>query len=201
MLDNKDFWYGIASVIVNASGYLPYIRGILRGHVRPQRITWGIWSILTTIAFVNQIVNGGGYSVLFFGSTVLLVVTVFVLSFRFGIGGRSKFDMAVLAAACCLFVAWAATKNTHITTVIAITIDGVAALPTVFKTFARPETEAYLQWIMAAISGLLSMLAIGAHGAYILYAYPIYVIVMNGVIVLAKFAATRAYLVHKTKVT
>lgn len=193
MLHSEDFWLGVGSVILNAIGYFPYITGVLRGQVRPQRITWGIWSVLTTIAFVNQVANKGGYSTYFFGSTTLLVVTVFCLSVKRGMGGKSKFDIAVLFATLLLFAAWAVTRNTHGTTLIAIVIDGIAALPTVYKTYMRPETEAYLQWIMAAVGGLLSMLAISQRGDYILYAYPAYVIVMNAIIVLAKFVATAAH--------
>jgi hypothetical protein len=191
MLGEKEFWLGIASVALNAAGYYPYIGGILRGNVKPQRITWGIWTILTTIAFVNQVINGGGYSTFFFGSTALLVLIVFILSIKRGIGGRSNFDITVLIASFALFVLWAVTKDTRTTTLIAVAIDFVGALPTVYKTFMKPETEVYLQWILAAVSGFLAMLAIGGSRDYILFAYPFYVVVMNSVIVLAKFAGTK----------
>ena len=64
---------GVIAVILNAIGYYPYLRDIIRGIVQPHRVTWGIFSILTAIASVNQIENGGGYSSLFFASTFILV--------------------------------------------------------------------------------------------------------------------------------
>jgi hypothetical protein len=85
---------------------------------------------------------------------------------------------------------WGVTRNTHFTTFIAITIDGIAALPTVYKTYKRPETEAYAQWILAAVSGLLSISAIGKRSELILIAYPLYVVLMNSVIVGTKFINT-----------
>jgi hypothetical protein len=186
-MQERALWFGVASVVLNAVGYWPYITGILSGKVRPQRVTWGIWSILTTIAFINQIANGGGYSTLFFGSTTLLVVTVFALSFNYGVGGGSRLDIASLIAASTLFALWAITKDTHATTVIAVLIDAIGAIPTVIKAYLRPDTEVYLQWVLAAISGLFSIIAV-PRPDIILFVYPAYVVLTNSVIVAAKYA-------------
>ncbi|HEX3081770.1 MAG TPA: hypothetical protein VHQ86_00810, partial [Candidatus Saccharimonadia bacterium] len=164
--------FGILAVILNAIGYVPYIRGILTGAVRPQRVTWGIWTILTTVASVNQIINGGGWSTLFFGSTTILVMIVFALSLtRRGIGGASAFDRAVLASSLILTVFWVSARDTHLSTYIAVAIDGVGALPTIVKAFRRPHTELYLQWVLAAVAGACSFAAV-TRPATVLYVYP-----------------------------
>ncbi|HSX05623.1 MAG TPA: hypothetical protein VLF69_04100 [Candidatus Saccharimonadales bacterium] len=177
---------GILALVLNIIGYVPYIRDILRGKVKPQRITWGIWTILTTIAAVNQVKNGGGWSSLFFISTVLLVATTFMLSIKRGMGGASKLDMICLAAAIVLFGYWATVHNTRLSTLVAVFIDGVGAIPTVVKTFHKPETESYPQWVLAGIGGLCTMLAV-TKPDWALLIYPAYVFVMNGVIVGVKF--------------
>lgn len=191
MLQDKLFWLGLISVIINLIGYVPYIQGIFKGTVKPQRITWGIWVVLTSITFINQVINGGGYSAYFFGSTTLLVTTVFLLSIKRGMGGRSKFDLLVLFASLALFALWALTRDTRTTTIIAVTIDCIAALPTLYKAYVHPDTEVYLQWILAAVAGFFSMLAVGTSTDYILYIYPLYIVLMNGLIVLAKFVGSR----------
>ncbi|HVZ58636.1 MAG TPA: hypothetical protein VG935_02690, partial [Patescibacteria group bacterium] len=132
---------GIAALIINFIGYVPYIRDILRKKVRPHRITWGIWTILTTIAAVNQILNGGGYSSLFFISTTLLVAITFILSFHYGMGGSSKIDRLCLLLALLLLGYWITVRETHISTVLAVTIDGIGAIPTLIKTYHHPKTE------------------------------------------------------------
>lgn len=187
---DKALIIGTAALIVNFIGYVPYIKGIVEGKVRPQRITWGIWSILTLIAFINQLVNGGGWSSLFFGSTTALVIVVFALSLRKGVGGGSRFDKLILVTAAVLFVYWAFSKDTYYSTLIAVAIDGIGALPTVVKAYRSPHTEAYLQWLLAAVAGLLSMLAVPAFW-FILVVYPAYVVVMNSVIVVAKYVGTK----------
>lgn len=183
---SKELLFGIASLGLNLFGYIPYIRGVLKGKIKPQRITWGIWTVLLIITFINQILNGGGYSVLFLGSTAILVFITFILSIRKGVGGATKFDKIILTSSLILFIYWILVRDTRTSTIIATLIDLVGALPTVIKAYKAPSTEAYLQWIMAALGGLLGMLSITTSD-YILYVYPTYVFAMNSIIVSAKF--------------
>ncbi len=181
---------GFAALLLNLLGYIPYIRDILRKKVKPHRITWGIWTILTTIAAFNQVSNGGGYSSMFFISTTVLVTIVFVLSFRYGMGGASKIDRLCLTLAILLLIYWITVQETRLSTVLAVIIDGLAAIPTVIKTYHQPETESYPQWILAGIAGLLTMSAV-PHFDWILIIYPLYVVLMNGAIVGVKYIKER----------
>ncbi len=180
--------FGILAVLINLFGYIPYIKDIAAHKVKPHRVTWGIWTILTTIVFANQVLNGGGWSAWFFGSTAILVTLTFVLSIRNGRGGMSRLDKAIVAAAALLFVYWLMVHDTHTSTILALCIDAVAAVPTVVKAYKHPDTESYPQWVMAAIAGVFSLLAI-AKADFILAVYPLYVILMNSLIVSAKFSA------------
>jgi hypothetical protein len=178
---------GVLALVLNVIGYIPYVRDILHGKVKPQRITWGIWTILTTIAAVNQVKNGGGYSSLFFISTVILVATTFVLSLKRGMGGASMLDKICLGLTVALFAYWATLHDTRISTLIAVIIDGVGAVPTVVKTYKHPDTESYPQWVLAGLGGFLTLLSVSRLD-WALLIYPAYVFVMNGVIVGTKFA-------------
>lgn len=153
-------------------------------------MSWALWSTLLTIAFVNQIHNGGEYSTWFIGSTLALVLTVFVLSFKRGIGGAGKLDIACLLAAGILFIAWIVTKDTRATTYIVVLIDAAGAIPTIHKAYLHPETEAYLQWFTSAVAGLFSILAVLGHN-FILIVYPAYVIMANSLIMIAKYLGTQ----------
>lgn len=187
---NRELIFGLLSVLVNIAGFIPYIRDILAQKVKPQRITWTIWTILTGIAFYNQVQNGGGYSVYFFGSTFFLVVTVLLLSIKYGFKETTRFDIGCLLLALGLLGVFLVTKNTTYTTYLAAGIDMLGALPTVYKTYRHPETEAYAQWVMAAIAGFFSMLALTTF-SFLLIAYPLYVFLMNTVIVATKYFAER----------
>jgi hypothetical protein len=183
--------FGLIATILNFIGYVPYIRDIVRRKVVPQRVTWGIWSVLTSIGAVNQIVNGGGWSSLFFISTSVLVVITFCLSLRLGVGGGSKLDYAVLALAGVLFAYWILSRDSISSTYIAIIIDLVGLAPTVLKVWRNPATETYIQWVLAAIGGIFTVLAVGSLDKFVLLAYPIYIFFGNGAIIATKLLRSK----------
>ena len=186
---DKTLLFGLAALILNVIGYVPYIREILAGVVKPQRVTWVIWSILSLIAFVNQIINGGGYSIFFVGSTFALTSTVFALSIFKGVGGASKFDLGILAAVSLLAIAWIGFRESYYSTLFVVMIDCLAALPTLVKAYLKPQTEAYFQWVTSGIGGLFGIISLPMLN-FILIVYPLYIAIMNGLIVGAKFVGT-----------
>lgn len=181
---------GGLALILNLIGYFPYIREILKNVVKPQRTTWGIWTILTTVAAVNQVQNGGGFSSLFFISTALLVATTFLLSLKYGQGGASRVDIVCLFLAICLFAYWAIVQDTRISTLVAVGIDTIALVPTLIKTYRQPETEIYAQWVLAGLGGLLAMLA-SPSADWVLIIYPAYIFIANGSVVATKYLRER----------
>ncbi len=181
---------GIIATVLNIAGYIPYIRDILRGKVKPQRITWGIWTVLTSIAAYNQVVNGGGWSSLFFISTTFLVAITFIMSLRYGVGGASRLDMISLFLSGGLLLYWVISRETRYSTLIAVVIDGIGAVPTIVKTRLAPDTESYPQWVFAAIGGLFTIFAVES-GDWVLVIYPVYIFVFNALIVATKFFSER----------
>jgi hypothetical protein len=184
------FTFACFALILSCIGYLPYIGDILRGRVRPHRITWAIWTILTTIAAVNQILNEGGYSSLFFIASALCVTIIFVLSFHYGVGGASAIDRFCLCAAFLLLGYWLILQDTRTSTLLVVFIDVIAALPTILKTYRLPKTETYPQWILAVMSGACTLLAV-PKGDWVLFVYPSYVVLVNGTVVVTKFFSER----------
>lgn len=186
---------GIISAIINIIGYFPYIKDILKGKVKPHRITWGIWTLLTSIIAVNQVLNKGGYSSLFFISTSFLVLTTFILSIKYGHGGAAKLDMFCLISAFILFIYWATIQDTRISTLIAVNIDLIAIIPTLIKTFKLPNTESYTQWTFAGIAGLFSLLAVPKLD-WVLLIYPSYIFIANFIVVLIKYFREKFIAAH-----
>lgn len=186
---------GIISAIINIIGYFPYIKDILKGKVKPHRITWGIWTLLTSIIAVNQVLNKGGYSSLFFISTSFLVLTTFILSIKYGHGGAAKLDIFCLFSALLLLAYWVTLQETRISTLIAISIDVLAFIPTLLKTYKLPDTESYLQWMLAGLGGFLSLLAVPKLD-WILIIYPLYIIVANYLIVSIKYFREKFIAAH-----
>lgn len=162
------------------------LKAIFAGNFKPHRVTYGIFTLITLVTFVNQIINGGGYSSYFIGISFIGVVIVFTLSFKFGVGGTSRLDRVALVASFVLTLFWITTRESRLSTLIAIAIDFVALVPTITKAFKRPETEVYLNWSISAVGGFVSIFAI-QNSDWILYVFPIYIVFGNFLVVTAKY--------------
>ena len=58
---------GIIACVLSVVAFLPYIRDTISGNTRPERASWLIWSVLSTISFFSQVYEGAGISLLFSG--------------------------------------------------------------------------------------------------------------------------------------
>ena len=183
---SKFIVFGLMALILNLWGYAPYFRDIIANRVKPQRVTWTLWTILSLIAAINQVRNGGGWATTFAISTFVLVTGVLLLSIKKGVGGASRLDLFSLAIAAILFVWWAFSRDSIYSTYLAIGIDSIGAALTTLKAFHQPETEAYFQWITSGVAAAVSLLALEKHSV-VLFAYPAYIMFANAVIVSAKY--------------
>ena len=164
--------------------YIPYIKDITRGKVKPHRATFFIWSVLGGIAFFSQLAKGASNSLWLPGIETALGFIVFFLSFRFGVGGYSKQDKSALAVAFIALVGWYFTKEAAFALYITIFIDAVGSYLIIHKAYHMPESETSLAWILSAISGIFAMLAVGKFDI-ILLSYPLYIVISNLSVVLA----------------
>lgn len=133
---------GGAAVALGLFGYFFYVRGIIQGKVKPHAFTWFIWGILTTIAFIAQLAEGGGAGAWVTGSTAL-----FSFGFAFvGLKASSrifiaKSDWIFFICALLTIPVWYITGNPLWSVILITAIDTIAFVPTIRKAFFHPETE------------------------------------------------------------
>src|SRR6476620_2187857 len=60
------------AVAITVFGTLPYAVGMLRGRIRPHAFTCLIWTVTTLIAFIGQLVGGGGIGAAAAGASALV---------------------------------------------------------------------------------------------------------------------------------
>lgn len=176
---------GIASGIVGALAYVPYIRNTLAGRTRPQRASWLIWSVLSAIALCSQIWEGATTSLWFSAVMVSGTFIVFLLSIRYGVGGWiDRRDMWVLALAALGVVAWVLTQDAIYALAMTISISLLGGVVTVAKAYAIPKSETLSKWVLSLVSSALALVAVGAVDP-VLMAYPAYLLVLNVAIIAA----------------
>lgn len=177
--------FGLASGVLSALAYLPYIMDTLSGATRPKRASWLIWSVLSLIAFCSQIYEGASYSLWFAGAQMSGTVIVFVISIWRGSGDLTrKGDLWALAAAALGLALWYQTSNAAYALSITIGISLLGGILTVIKAHRAPGTETMVTWGLSFVAATCAILAVGSLD-WLLLAYPTYLFVLNGAIVAA----------------
>jgi hypothetical protein len=182
---------GIVSGILAGASYLPYLRDIFRNTTKPERATWLIWSVLGSIAFFSQLSEGATWSLWLTGFDTIGVLLIFVLSFKYGVGGLNKRDTFALVAAGIGLILWYFTRHAAIALLFTMLIDSAGAVLTVIKAYEEPASETLSTWVIVAVSGILAMVSVGEINL-VLLAYPFYIF-------LANFAVAVAILLGKSK--
>jgi len=161
-------------------GAFVYVKSMLNGRVKPNRVSWLLWAIAPMIAFAAAVSNGAGLAaipVLMAGLTPLLI---FVASFT--VKGAhwklAKLDYACGLLSILAIVLWAVTSDPNIAIVFAISSDALASVPTLKKGWQYPETESAWPYLLGVFGGYTSFLAITAW-TFSQYAYPAYLVVIS----------------------
>jgi hypothetical protein len=167
-----------ASGIVCLVAYVPYILNILKGHTKPERMSWLLWLILGVISFFAQASLGATFSLVLPAVLTLGSLIIFMLSIKYGIGGTLRRDIVALVVSMSGLGVWILYNKPLVPLLINIAIGSVSALLTMFKAREHPNTETSLTWLLASIAGLLSLSSV-KNLEFSLVAYPAYIVITN----------------------
>lgn len=188
-------FFGLLAGILSALCYVPYIRGILKKEVKPERASWLIWSVLTAIGFFSNLAIGATYSLWLPGVQGIGVIIVFCLSIKNGYGGLLTRDILTLIASAFTLVAWYFTKDATIAVYLTTLIDAMGGYLTVIKSYEEPETETPITWALSGAAGFFAMLSVGKLDPSLLV-YPFYIFLINSAVVVAIFLGKRKTKTH-----
>jgi hypothetical protein len=165
----------IVGTLIGAVGSLAYLIDTVKGKVKPNRVSFLLWSIAPFIAFAAQVKQGVGLESLMTFSTGFLPLTVFVASFvnKKAEWKLTKFDVLCGALSVIGLILWLLTKVGNIAITFSILADGLAAVPTIVKAYKYPDTELAWPWIATVLGVVLTLLTLTewtfANSGFILY--------------------------------
>lgn len=173
----------IVGFFVLLAGNLGYIKDTLNGKVKPNRVTFFLWSLAPLIAFFAEIKQGVGLESLMtfgvgFSPLIILIASFFNKKTQWKLGW---FDFVCGALSLCGLFLWWITKTGDVAITFSIIADGLAALPTIVKTFRYPETESPLLYFTAAISATLTLLTL-KNWTFASYGFPLYILIVTLII-------------------
>jgi len=180
MLDPR---FAIVGTLIGTAGAVAYVRDTIRGKVRPNRVSFLLWSVAPMIAFAAQLRQGVGLESLMTFSTGFMPLVTFLASFT---NNRSVWKVTRFDAACGVLsaaglVLWLVTKVGNVAILFSIVADGLAALPTLVKAYRYPETELAWPWLATCLGVVLTLLTLDrwtfANSGFILYIFVVDILI------------------------
>lgn len=160
---------------IGAAGSVAYLISTVRGRVKPNKVSFLLWSLAPMIAFFAQIRQGVGMAALMTLSTGFLPFTVFVASFvnKDANWKITRFDILCGILSLIGLVLWLITRVGNIAIFFSMVADGLAAIPTIRKAYRYPDTEIAWPWIATVVGVILTLLTLPvltfANSGFILY--------------------------------
>ncbi len=152
----------IIGTLIGAVGSLAYLIDTVKGKVKPNRVSFLLWSIAPFIAFAAQLKQGVGLESLMTFSTGFLPLTTFIASFlnKKAEWKLTRFDLICGVLSILGLILWLITKVGNVAIFFSIVADGLAAVPTIVKAYKYPDTEIAWPWLATVFGVVLTLLTI-----------------------------------------
>lgn len=174
--------FGIIAGIMSFISFLPYIRSIFKGDTKPQRATYAIWVLVTILTLSSYLSLGATFTVWVVLSSMVMQILVFILSFKYGMGGFEKLDIACLTLAFIGAVLWFLTKRAEAALYIGIFLEFLGFIPVFKKSYLFPKTENSLSWAIATFAAFLNVFAITSIAFNIAF-YPVLILLSDALVI------------------
>lgn len=172
-------WLAYGATLLIIWGTIGYIRDIRRGSVRPNLVTWFLWSLAPLIALGAQLKAGVGAEVALAAAVGICPFIVFIVGLRQGVFRPQPFDWWCGALSLLALFLWQVTGSGVVGVALSILADTFGAAPTLRKSFTDPESESPTFFALFAISALITLATITQwtiiNAAFAIYIFALYV--------------------------
>lgn len=157
-------WSGLASalaILLTVVAYVPYIKAIRAGVVKPHFFSWLIWSLTTVIVFLAQLADAGGAGAWPTGvSAAITFYVAFLACILRSDFTNTRGDWAFLIAALLSLPLWYFTDDPLWSVVILTAVDALGFGPTLRKAWQKPHEESFQFYAIFAMRSSLSIMAL-----------------------------------------
>ena len=183
MADYKTI-FGILAGVLGVISSIPYLRDVIRRKTKPHLFTWFVWGVITAIAFIAQVVRGGGSGSWITAITSFTCFLTAGLALHYGEKQIKLLDwISLLGAALGLFL-WGVTSDPLMAVILMCMVDVLGFIPTLRKGYARPHEETVSFFVLSAFKFAAGLIALRSYSPTT-YLFPALVAFIN-----AFFAST-----------
>lgn len=176
-------WLVVIGTAISAISGLGYLVSTIRGKVRPNRVTYFMWSIAPIVSAVAEVSQGAGLlAIQTFSMGLFPVLTLLAsLTNKKAEWKLTKFDLLCGVLSAVGLALWLITKVGDIAITFSILADGLASLPTIIKAYRFPESEVAWPWFATALGVGVSVLTIKqwtlANYGFLVYSFVVVLLV------------------------
>ncbi len=173
---------GIVSGIFLISGYVPYIYEVLRKTTTPNRASWFIWALSTTIILFGVHETGTNEAIWVPVADAVGCTLIFLFSIKLGVGGWARTDKISLLICLISLGILFMTGNALISLLMNLCIYVSGYIPTIRKVMDKPKSESKFAWSLFFIGVILNLVtvAIGNDSGFAVWLYPIVLVCTVG---------------------
>lgn len=172
---------------------IPYIKDIIKGKARPRFISWLIWTILLGLTAIVSWQEGQMASGVLSTASALACLAVTILAIRRVSLKMTRMEYFTLIGAAIGIVLWVLFDDPMLVLMTAVTVDGVAYLPTYVNGWRNPHHESLTMFVVSGVgSGLVLVAALLAQATSSGLVYPIYSVVFASIMIGILFARRRS---------
>src|SRR3989344_6561927 len=169
---------GVIAGILSFSAYVLYIVSTLQGMTKPNRATWWILTLVGLMIAMSYYAGGARDTMWVALSYVLGPAIIAVLSLKYGEGRWERLDQVCLTGALISALIWYLSESALTVLLVNILMDFIGLVPTIKKSYLRPEGENRTAWTLESFAGLLNMFAI-ERWTFAIAFYPMYLLILN----------------------
>jgi len=152
----------ILGIIIQSVGGVGYLLDTIKGRVQPNKVSWLLWSIAPLVAFAAELSQGVGIQSLTTFIVGFIPLVVLIASFT---NKKAEWKLGKLDIICGILsflgiILWFITKVGNVAILFSIIADGLAAIPTIIKSYSHPESESHLIYSLGVVNAGIGLLAI-----------------------------------------
>jgi len=163
----------LASSIIIALSFLPYLIKTITKEVKPRVATWLTWSVVTGVGTAAALSAHAYSSAVVTGASTLVTISVLIFALRNGDRDYGWIDGISQAISLIGLVIWQLSNDPAWAIAFAVLADFFGAVPTYYHAWIAPNEEAWHSFMVFSFGCLLSLVAI-KHFDFISSAFPIY---------------------------
>ncbi len=153
--------FGTLAGVMTFALFLPYIRSIRRGEIRPHVFSWIIWGAGTLVVSFAQLSGGGGIGAWVITVSGMISCYIAALSYwKRGDTVVTTTDWIFLAMALSALPLWFFTSNPLGAVVTVTTVDLLGFAPTIRKAYRQPHQESAIFFTLSFVRNVLVIVAL-----------------------------------------